>query len=29
MISLTRFNGTQFWLNAELIETVEATPDVI
>ncbi|HBK85180.1 MAG TPA: hypothetical protein DDZ53_04010, partial [Firmicutes bacterium] len=27
--SLTRFNGTQFWLNAELIETVEATPDVI
>lgn len=29
MISLTRFNGTKFWLNAELIETVEATPDVI
>ena len=29
MISLTRFNGTQFWLNAELIETGEATPDVI
>lgn len=29
MISLTRFNGSKFWLNAELIETVEATPDVI
>lgn len=29
MISLTRLNGTQFWLNAELIETMEATPDVV
>lgn len=29
MINLTRFNGTMFWLNAELVETVEATPDVI
>ena len=29
MISLKRLNGTQFWLNAELIETMEATPDVV
>lgn len=29
MINLTRFNGTMFWVNAELVETVEATPDVI
>ncbi len=29
MISLTRLNGITFWLNAELIETVEATPDVV
>ncbi|NLY54225.1 MAG: flagellar FlbD family protein [Firmicutes bacterium] len=29
MISLTRLNGITFWLNAELIETVESTPDVV
>lgn len=29
MIKLTRLNGKQFWLNAELIETVEETPDVV
>jgi flagellar protein FlbD len=29
VISLTRLNGITFWLNAELIETVEATPDVV
>lgn len=27
MISVTRLNGTQMWLNALLIETVEETPD--
>lgn len=27
MIELTRFNGTQFILNADLIETIEALPD--
>ncbi|WP_054958674.1 flagellar FlbD family protein [Paenibacillus dakarensis] len=27
MISVTRLNGTQFWLNALLIEMVEETPD--
>jgi len=29
MIKLTRFNGTQFVLNCELIETVEETPDTV
>ncbi len=29
MIELTRLNGQGFVLNAELIETMEATPDVI
>ena len=29
MIRLTRFNGTVFILNCELIETVEATPDTV
>jgi len=29
VISLTRLNGITFWLNAELIETVESTPDVV
>jgi len=29
MIRLTRFNGKQFILNCELIETVEETPDTI
>ena len=27
MISLTRLNGDPFVLNAELIKTIEATPD--
>ena len=29
MIELTRFNGEQFVLNADLIETVEGTPDTV
>jgi flagellar protein FlbD len=29
MIPLTRFNGSVFVLNADLIETVEATPDTV
>ncbi|MCX7922381.1 MAG: flagellar FlbD family protein [Clostridia bacterium] len=29
MIRLTRLNGTNFVLNCELIETVEATPDTV
>lgn len=29
MIKLTRFNGSVFVLNCELIETVEATPDTV
>jgi flagellar protein FlbD len=29
VISLTRLNGTGFWLNAELIEQVEKTPDTV
>lgn len=29
MIEVTRFNGSNFILNAELIETIEATPDTI
>lgn len=29
MISLTRLNGKPFFLNALLIETVEATPDTV
>ncbi len=29
MISVTRFNGTRFYLNAELIQTVEGTPDTV
>jgi len=29
MIVLTRLNGTNFVLNCELIETVEATPDTV
>ncbi len=29
MIEVTRFNGTHFIINAELIETIEATPDTI
>ena len=29
MIKLTRFNGSVFVLNCEMIETVEATPDTV
>jgi len=29
MIRLTRLNGTNYILNCELIETVEATPDTV
>ncbi|MEM9166989.1 MAG: flagellar FlbD family protein [Planctomycetota bacterium] len=29
MISVTRLNGTEFIVNAELIKTVESTPDTI
>lgn len=29
MIELTRFNGTTFLLNSDLIETVEETPDTV
>ncbi len=29
MIPLTRLNGRPFYLNAEIIETVESTPDTL
>ena len=29
MIQLTHFKGNTFYLNAELIKTVEATPDTV
>jgi flagellar protein FlbD len=29
VIFLTRTNGTKFYLNPDLIETVEATPDTV
>lgn len=29
MIKVSRFNGTSFVINCELIETVEATPDTV
>ena len=29
MITLTRFNGSSFVLNMDLIETIEATPDTV
>lgn len=29
MIALTRLNGTRFVVNAELIKTVEQTPDTV
>ncbi|MCE1254704.1 MAG: flagellar FlbD family protein [Anaerolineae bacterium] len=29
MILLTHFNGSQFYLNADIIQTVEATPDTV
>lgn len=29
MIRVTRLNGSQFVMNAELIEAIEATPDTV
>jgi len=29
LILVTRFNGSQFYINAELIQTIEATPDTV
>ncbi len=29
MILVTRFNGSQLYVNAELIQTVEGTPDTV
>ncbi len=29
MITITRPNGSKFYLNPELIQTVEATPDTV
>jgi flagellar protein FlbD len=29
MICVTRFNGTIFYLNADLVQTIEATPDTV
>jgi flagellar protein FlbD len=29
LILATRFNGTQIYINAELIQTVESTPDTV
>jgi flagellar protein FlbD len=29
MISLRRLNGTEFWLNAELIEQIDSAPDTV
>lgn len=29
MIRVTRFNGETYFLNAELIQSVEATPDTV
>ncbi|MCG0274582.1 MAG: flagellar FlbD family protein [Thermosediminibacteraceae bacterium] len=29
MVELTRLNGKKFYLNAELIETIEHTPDTV
>lgn len=29
MIRVTRFNGQQYLLNADLIETIESTPDTV
>ena len=29
MIKLTRLQGKEFYLNADMIETVEATPDTV
>ncbi|ADL07866.1 flagellar FlbD family protein [Thermosediminibacter oceani] len=29
MVELTKLNGKRFYLNAELIETIEPTPDTV
>lgn len=29
MILVTRLNGTKFYINAELIRTIESTPDTV
>ena len=29
MICVTRFNGTRIYLNAEMIQSVEGTPDTV
>ncbi|MGB9818390.1 MAG: flagellar FlbD family protein [Thermovenabulum sp.] len=29
MIEVTRLNGKKFYINAELIETIESTPDTV
>lgn len=29
MILVTRLNGSQFWINPDLIQTVEANPDTV
>ncbi len=29
MIQVSRLNGSQFYLNAELIQVIEATPDTV
>jgi len=29
MIKVTRLNGSELWVNAEMIEFVEATPDTV
>lgn len=29
MIKLTRLNGSELWVNADLIEFLEATPDTV
>ncbi len=29
MILLRRLNGTEFWLNAELIEQIDSAPDTV
>lgn len=29
MICLRRLNGTEFWLNAELVEQIDSAPDTV
>lgn len=29
MIAVTRFDGSRFYLNSDLIETIESTPDTV